>query len=75
MKSAIRCTLWIRFDDETPISVVNETSLRRIPSAFASAVVRSGSRGPSSTWPTPPSCAAAVTVAASRSGVDVAAGA
>ena len=44
MKSAIRWTLWMRFDDEAPISVVNETSLRRIPSAFASAVVQVGRR-------------------------------
>jgi len=35
MKSAIRWTLWMRFEDETPISVVNETSLRRMPSAIA----------------------------------------
>ena len=52
MKSAIRCTLWMRFDDEAPISVVNETSFWRIPSAFAFAVVRSGSRAPSSTCAT-----------------------
>ena len=41
MKSAIRCTLWMRFDDDSPICVVYETSFRRIPSAFAFAVVRS----------------------------------
>ena len=31
MKSAIRWTLWIRFDDEAPMSVVNETSCLVIP--------------------------------------------
>ena len=41
MYSAISCTLWIRFDDEVPISVVNVEICSRIPSRSASAVVRS----------------------------------
>ena len=41
MYSAISCTLWIRFDDEVPMSVVNVEIRSRIPSRFASAVVRS----------------------------------
>ena len=41
MYSAISCTLWMRFDDEVPMSVVNVEICSRIPSWFASAVVRS----------------------------------
>ena len=41
MNSAIRCTLWIRFDDEVPISVVKVEIRSRIPSASPRAVVRS----------------------------------
>ena len=61
MKSAIRWTLWIRFDDDGPISVVYETSFVLIPSAFALAVVRSGALGPSVISAAPPSAAAAAT--------------
>ena len=61
MKSAIRWTLWIRFDDDSPICVVYETSFCLIPSAFAFAVVRSGALGPSVISAAPPSAAAAAT--------------
>ena len=74
MKSAIRCTLWMRFDDDTPISVVKESSFARIPSAFAFAVVRSGWRAPSSTCATCPPFAAAVSPCDELRGIDVAAG-
>ena len=47
MKSAISWTLWIRFDDETPMSVVNEESLRVIPSLRSACVVTVGRTGAS----------------------------
>ena len=46
MKSAIRWTLWMRFDDDAPICVVKETSFVVIPSACACHVVSDGSAGP-----------------------------
>jgi len=41
MKSAIRWTLWMRLDEDGPMSVVKVVSRRWIPSACASCVVRS----------------------------------
>ena len=41
MYSAISCTLWMRLDDDGPISVVKVEICSRIPSCSASAVVRS----------------------------------
>ena len=41
MYSAISCTLWIRFDEETPMSVVKVEICSRMPSVPASRVVRS----------------------------------
>ena len=69
MKSAIRCTLWMRFDDETPICVVYETSFcadaeRAAPSPSSGRAAAS----PSSTRATWSPCAAAVTRATSCAG-------
>ena len=41
MYCAISWTLWIRFDDDVPMSVVNVEICRRMPSCSASRVVRS----------------------------------
>ena len=44
MYSAISCTLWIRFEDEVPISVVKVEICSRIPSRSASARRQVGAR-------------------------------